>query len=799
MKSTRAAISIFLIIVLFATTLLGGLFIDATRILLARRYVRNAINSAARSALSYFDENLSSEYGLFAVDGETAEQAFRHYFQTNLRLAGNEGFDILRMETRDSDLKVTTAAPITNQDELLEAMSEYSKYRVVVNTSIGVIEKIKGLFGGDGTSQKVFNAADTGKDAMEQLKSDALEFSNKARALISSGIRTNTDRAKNTISNMLSSGSTTMPTDEELGFDDIEGELEAAKEASGKIETSREEFDQISAEEAQKLEDVKTGSASYWDEESGSWRSEQGDASTSGQDDGIRSDVPSVSQAAEEEKSEVDKKIQETEARFETNKAEIRTKSAQAVEHNKQIEKLTATVDTLTATVTTLRSDLRALEQARLEDPFGFSFEEYTQTAEIRQLRELVAQYDEKKTALEELRRTGASQEQIADAQTQLSQAEDAVRQFLEEMESPPKTTYDEEIQKVQDKLTAAEAELKAAEDALAAEKQARDKVVGELQTLYDGIAAEESSFDGLSVPESISGEDRAKMDEDGASFLSSMTSAFSQLSTEFGKRASDVTATDGYAEFSFSLGSLVDDLWGTIERLLEICDGLITLVSDPEAAGEAMLFTDYVFGNFTFLTTQTIRDSRHFQVAEIEYILQGNDSQAKCVTSTLTEITMLRLLINWIDYMTTTHSPEIISRMVIALGRAAIRTVQDMASMIFTLDSDETASCALSPSFSKVRLTYSDHLRLAMLLRAIGDSGRESMMDRVLLMMEDTYEVQGWGELSTRQTRVQAEVTVEVDLVMLTLPMFEHVLPPDNQILQDGKFLIHETVDLGY
>lgn len=799
MRSRRAAISIFLIIVMFATTLLGGLFIDASRILLARRYVRNVLNSSARSALSYYDADLSSEYGLFAVDQTTAEEAFRHYFQTNLKLSGNEGFDILRMEVKDSDLKVTAADPITDQEELLDAMSEYSKYRVVVNTSIGVIEKIKGLFGGDGASQKVFNAADTGKDAMEQLKSDAVEFSNRARALIASGIRTNTDRAKNTISNLLSSGSTTVPTDAELGFDDIEEDLEAAKEASREIDKSREKFDQTSKEEAQKLEDVGTGNASYWDEESGSWRSEEGDASASGADDGTRSDVPSVSQSAANEKSEVDQKIQETESRFENSKAQIRAKSAQAVEHNKQIEKLTATIDALEATVNTLKTKLQELNQAQLEDPFHFLFSEYEETEELLLLQQLVTQYDERKAGLEKLRSEGASQVEIDFAQVLLSQAEDEVRQHLAGMKTPPVTIYDRQIQQTQEELATAEENLKAANEALKAEEKARDKVVEELQTLYDGIAAEDSSSEGLKVPESISGEDRAKMDQDGASFLTSMTATFSKLAGEFGKRASDVNATDGYEEFSFGLDSLVDDLWGTIDRLLETCEGLITLVTDPEAAGEAMLFTDYVFGNFTFLTTQTIRDSRHFQVAEIEYILQGNDSQAKCVTSTLMEITTLRLLINWIDYMTTTHSPEIISRMVIALGRAAIRTAQDMASMIFTLDSAESASCALSPSFSKVRLTYSDHLRLAMMLRAIGDSGRQTMMGRVLKMMEDTYEVQGWGDLSTRQTRVQAEVTVEVDLVMLTLPMFEQVLPPDNPILQDGKFLIHETVELGY
>ena len=109
MKRSRGAVTIFLVIVLFTTTLLGGLFIDASRILLAKRYVRNALNSSARSALSYYDTHMSSEYGLFGVDQDKAQAQFKRYFQTNLALSRNDGFDILRMEVQDQDISVTVS------------------------------------------------------------------------------------------------------------------------------------------------------------------------------------------------------------------------------------------------------------------------------------------------------------------------------------------------------------------------------------------------------------------------------------------------------------------------------------------------------------------------------------------------------------------------------------------------------------------------------------------------------------------------------------------------------------------
>ena len=108
MKREKGAVSVFLVIVLFTTVLLGGLFIDASRILLAKRFVRNAIDSSARSALSYYDAHLASEYGMFAVDGSTAEQAFRRYFKTHIKLKENERFDILRMNVEDGDIEVKT-------------------------------------------------------------------------------------------------------------------------------------------------------------------------------------------------------------------------------------------------------------------------------------------------------------------------------------------------------------------------------------------------------------------------------------------------------------------------------------------------------------------------------------------------------------------------------------------------------------------------------------------------------------------------------------------------------------------
>lgn len=798
MKRSSGAVTVFLIVVLFSVVLLGGLFIDASRVLLAKRFIRNAADSAARSALSCYDEHLASEYGLFAVDGETAEETFKRYFKTNINLAKNDGFNILKMEAKDESISVTVSSPIIDQETMLESMQEYSKYRVVVNTSYGIIEKLKGLFGSEGRAEKTFNAADTGKTAKEQLEADVKEFSNKARAYISSGITTQTNNIKNTISNVLNSGKTSF-SDEDLGFDRIEAELDAAENENNKINGAKDTYIEKSNAANKEIDEASRGSAQYWDEESQTMKTETSDDSNMESDSEGRSDVnDNLSGEAEKERQAVQSKIDSTRSRFEENKQKIREKSNEAAACNEQIKKLTATKDTLSGTVNILQTHLNTLQSNKLRDRFNFILGEDSDA----RLKELKENYDILGNELALLRTRGASETEINDKKAELDAAEEALERYVEEAVTPPKTVYDEEIEKTEKDLKEAKASLTATENALKAETDKRDKLVNDIQKLYDEIAEGSSAAGELKVPDSISGKDQEKVDSNAGAFITQMIQAISATVNEMSKLASNVHGS-AFDEFSFGpvdlLGDLLEDIWRTITEMKEMGDGLITLVTKPSEAGPAMLFTDYVFSSHTFLTSRTPRHNRHFQAAEIEYILTGEDSQALALIKTVGNVALLRLTINWVDYLATTHSPEIISRMIIALGRAAIRTVEDMASMIFSPLNGDTATCALSPSFSKVRLTYSDHLRLSMMLRAIGSSGRESMMKRVQTMMRDTYEFQGWGSLDTLQTRIHGDVTVEVDLVMLTLPMFESVLPKDNQILQNGKFLVHETVDMGY
>ncbi len=807
MKGTKGAVTVFLIIVLFTTVLMGGLFIDATRVLLAKRYIRNTLNSSARSALSYYDANLSSEYGMFAVNEDAAKTQFTRYFKNNIALSQNDGFDILGMEVKDENIHVNLSGPLLDNNVMQGEMKEYTKYRVVVNTAVGVVEKLKGLFGSSTPTEDAMDAASAGKSGAEALKKDAEQFAKDAKNLLTDGINTQKDAIKNDLSVLLEDRTDPL-TDEELGLDKIQDEITKAQQKNNGIGESREEYDRINNEQIAKMNGAGgLSSAEYYDEDTGDQK--QDDPDYVAGDDGLdHSDVDAKApgKQAENIQGEIQGEINATQARFNDAKGKIKEKSNQVIAINQSIAAYKASISGYEATITACESDLDTLKEQKRQQSLnqlrnfvglGTGDEDDEERAE-----QLKTDYDNAVAELDRATSEGASPGELHSKREAVDAAVRAWEDFLEEKNI--KEHLDEEIERVETTKQQAEDAKSAAEDAIDAEERRRDQLKADIDRELDKIPSNDRGEKKIDLQDAVSDAHKTSaenMKNDDSSFVANLVKVFDRLKSlgnELGKV--DDKVEPQFAEaFEFSLDDITSNALGTIGDLIDTGKGLITLCTDPEQALEAVQFSDYVFGNFTFLTTQTQRSNRHFQIAELEYIMNHDNGQAKCLMKSVSDVFLLRLAINWADYLIHTQSPEIVSRMLIALGRALIQSVRDMGEMIFTFDSDESASCQLCPSFKKIRLTYSDHLRLLLMLRSINPDSRSKLVDRVQKMMEITYEVQDWGDMSKLYTQIEADVSVDVDLIMLTMPMFEKVLPPDNQILQDGKFLVHESVKMGY
>ena len=86
-RQVKGAISIFLVIILVSNYALVGLLVDSGRQRMAKASAEMALDTAAASVLSYYDQMIYDLYGLFATDGltkEKIEELLSQYVESSL-------------------------------------------------------------------------------------------------------------------------------------------------------------------------------------------------------------------------------------------------------------------------------------------------------------------------------------------------------------------------------------------------------------------------------------------------------------------------------------------------------------------------------------------------------------------------------------------------------------------------------------------------------------------------------------------------------------------------------------------
>jgi len=812
MRKSKGAVTVFLIIVLFATTLLGGLFIDASRILLAKRAVRNAADSAARSALAGYDEHMAAEYGLFAVNAAQAEADFKRYFQNNIALSKNDGFDILSLNVADDAIKVEVSSPLTDTNILQDQMNEYAKYRAVVDSTIGVIQKFSGIFGGDKAS-KVQSTVSNTKQLADGLKDKALELSGDVRTIISGGVDEKAQQAKGEVVGSLTNESSAHYTsgsftDAELGFDKMDAEIDRAKQRRAELESQLQAYNQEQAKKMQDMQNLQFGESENLTQNGANQLEIVSDSADMGQVATEENDFKGTTfpDQVQAEINDLNAQIGAAESKLNSTKQQIRSQSQVVQQKNSELATAQNNLTLAKQAQQAAKAKVNELDSDIYDKKYRYDLANAHVTDEVRQLQQAY------QTERENLKNFSGSAEDVAAQKDRVKQAGEALETAVDALND----NIADDSQKIKTELAKAKEAKKAADDLVThcqqvydAVKNARDEAMNKLQRLYDNCGAAETSAGHLEVPSSISDSAKNRVSnalKNTTNFLGQINDALTRIVDE--SKKTDVVGVSANLKFDdfFGFEALGADVWKTVNDLVDDLSGIVSIFTTNGEVEKAFFFTGYVFSTHTYLTSQTERGNHYFEIGEVEYILQYNlegengKSQLACVASSVLDVAKLRLLINWITYMVKSTIPEWISRIITALVQALIRTLEDLVSMIFTTEAGESApGCPLSPAFDKIKLSYSDHLRLKMMIRAVDSENREKMFKRMLTLMSDTMEDNGWDDFASLNTRLKADVTVDVDLVMLTLPMFEKILPPDNQILQDGKFRVHETVSMGY
>jgi len=212
----------------------------------------------------------------------------------------------------------------------------------------------------------------------------------------------------------------------------------------------------------------------------------------------------------------------------------------------------------------------------------------------------------------------------------------------------------------------------------------------------------------------------------------------------------------------------------------------------------------EYIMDKFTFLTSKTERN-HYFRKGEVEYIISGSDAggafssikntEYYIVTNVLLQVWALRFAIDTIDEFV--RSPVIFppQRLAFSLIEGALDSSLDMFNM---LNGEEVPICP--KSFTAVKLKYSDHLKILLLMRP-----EEEILRKVRQLMQvnikqvvdrETGLARSDFRLGDYSTVISASVEAKVNLFFLPLLKIDKLMPGS---FEGGRYIIRKQIYVGY
>lgn len=166
-KGARGAVSVFLVIILVPMLTISALFVDASKLMLARSVATSAGDLALNTALTNYDTKLKEMYGLFATAQDTEElyEKLEDYYRSCITSSGvsdedanqivdeimaslganpdPETSDLLNMELVDFEVSKVDGAAMNNATILKNQIVQFMKYRSPINTGLGFLNALE--------------------------------------------------------------------------------------------------------------------------------------------------------------------------------------------------------------------------------------------------------------------------------------------------------------------------------------------------------------------------------------------------------------------------------------------------------------------------------------------------------------------------------------------------------------------------------------------------------------------------------------------------------------------------------
>ena len=862
-KKHKGGISIFLIIIVMSTVIFGGVFVDLTRVLVAKNRVRTATESAVRSTLADYSDKLVSEWGLFGLNSNDTDinANFKKYLESNLDVSNKENkANLINYEIINTS--VTSNKNLGNPDVFQKKINEYSKYRAPVNLCLGVIDKFKAIFSKD-------NSPEIGIDVAGTIESKIGNMTKSFGGL--KEIKTNLSKE------VSESGAGKINTNGSLNsidvrvFDNLKNKVDLSVENSknkidkykASIKDYKDEGDNAKKNSQNIIDSIKTDGS-----ENGVIKdSEKNIAEIAAGESIYSKDISDYNENAdernlrEEQEKEIERESQliedintkadNSKAKGENIKIESETlineaKSAaedynkaikeyeyycnyikdriQALEINKSVEeilsydinraiedvkKVTEISDSVgMQDITSLNEERDAIKNIFL---LINDFEKEIKTNEVvgkEEIKNFIKnpandKYAEIKVLI--LNYCGESKER-------------SINEYLDEKESE----YGKRLIVVEYNLEKINKLNKLLEDdyetklfivnhkdiinkAILAKEKAKEKAnvynekIDKVEKINISDKMDIDEIDNL--PKEVMGEEDT--DVDTSEFfdkIEEIEKKIKGIGVELKKTmpsAADVKSKDdelnGISGKSFNIFKTLQDKFNEIKKV----------VTNP---GDKIYLVDYIMNKCTYITSQTGRE-HYFKWGEVEYIIYGQESQAANILCAVGEIALIRLAINAVNYWITTPG-ELITRTVSAVVRGLARTALDMTTMLLdTGTGSDKGLIAICPSLSKYKvLSYSDHLRLLLLMKCEGNGGADALKRCIHVTMKEMGEdiaftdgdnVLGSSEyLKEYSTEITANVEVDVDLYFIPLLLPDFI---NFGSIHNGKYRVSSTITYGY
>lgn len=147
-KTENGAISVFLLLIFLGMLMLAGLVVDICRVKVAERKVQTALDTATRSVLADYEQELVGQYGLYGLAYSSEQkEALKRYFLVNLA-ERHPGFHLLNFDLDRVKITGQLQNSILNDGVFKEQIVEYMKYKGPVMVTQNVVDIfLKGAFG----------------------------------------------------------------------------------------------------------------------------------------------------------------------------------------------------------------------------------------------------------------------------------------------------------------------------------------------------------------------------------------------------------------------------------------------------------------------------------------------------------------------------------------------------------------------------------------------------------------------------------------------------------------------------